>query len=157
MNRREFSILRDAAYAEIASINDVKGHDYAGDNDALANFKEAASALGVSPYTIWYVYFHKHWSAIQTFLKEGDVASEPIEGRIYDAILYLFLLLGLIQDSVVEIEEPVIPTSTDPQCIFVHIQTDRRCELYRGHPGTLHYANLGTQHQLQWTSTEGAA
>lgn len=99
MNRTEFSEFRDKHYADIAQINDVKGHDYAGEEDALANFKEAASEMGVSPYVVWYVYFHKHWSAIRTFLEEGSVRSEPIEGRIHDAILYLFLLLGLVNDA----------------------------------------------------------
>lgn len=150
MNRQEFGILRDAAYKQIASINDVKGHDYAGDEDALANFKEAARQLGVSPYVIWYVYFHKHWSAIQTFLKEGDVASEPIEGRIYDAILYLFLLLGLIQDSVVNPSE-TIALSNDPQCPAKKGAdvVSSRCERFVGHTGP-HYADLGSTYQFQW-------
>lgn len=98
MNRNDFGVLRDEVYKGIVAINDTKGHDYAGEEDALANFKEAAAELGVSPYTIWFVYFHKHWSAIRTFLKEGTVQSEGIEGRIDDAILYLFLLRGLIVD-----------------------------------------------------------
>ena len=98
MNRTEFAVFRDGHYATIAEINDAKGQDYAGYDDALKNFKDAAAEMGVSPYTIWFVYFHKHLSAIRTFLREGEVASEPIEGRIHDAILYLFLLLGLIHD-----------------------------------------------------------
>lgn len=99
MNRENFSTFRDEHYARIAEINDKKGKDYAGDDDALANFKAAAEQLGVSPYTIWAVYAHKHWSAIMSFCKEGQVESEPIEGRIHDAILYLFLLLGLVHDN----------------------------------------------------------
>lgn len=151
MNRAEFSHFRDGHYAQIASINDAKGHDYAGDGDALANFKEAAKQLGVSPYVIWYVYFHKHWSAIQTFLREGDVASEPIEGRVHDAILYLFLLLGLIQDSA--IEEEGVPYENalnfDPQCPSRRSGTHDQCERYIGHVGP-HYAHLGSTHQFQW-------
>lgn len=112
MNREEFSSFRNAHYNRIAQINDEKGHDYAGDQDALANFKDAAEKLGVSPFQVWAVYHHKHQSAIDTFVREGKVQSEPIVGRIHDAILYLFLLLGLIEDGkpipeVVPFSEPV--------------------------------------------------
>jgi hypothetical protein len=41
-----------------------------------------------------------------TFIKEGDVKSEPIEGRIHDVILYCFLLLGLIREK----QECEVPT-----------------------------------------------
>lgn len=99
MEREAFSEFRDGHYAKIAEINDKKGKDYAGDDDAMANFKQAALQLGVTPYVIWAVYAHKHWSAVMSFCKEGQVESEPIEGRIHDCILYLFLLLGLIEDA----------------------------------------------------------
>lgn len=102
MNRDDFDVLREEFFDRIRATNDAKGHDYAGDEDALANFKEAAEHLKdiTDPtFAAWYIYFHKHWSAILTFLKEGDVKSEPIDGRILDANLYLILLLGLIEDK----------------------------------------------------------
>lgn len=104
MDRREFSQFRDQHYAQIAAINDTKGHDYAGDADALRNFKDAARNLGLTPFQVWGVYAGKHWEAIQTFIREGDVASEPIEGRVHDIILYGFLLLGLIEDGKLKVE-----------------------------------------------------
>ncbi len=99
MNREEFDRFRDAQYDIAAGINNAKGKDYAGDDDALKNFKDAAGQLGLTPFQVWGVYAHKHWSAIQSFLREGDVASEPIEGRVHDLIVYSFLLLGLIEEA----------------------------------------------------------
>lgn len=99
MNRVDFVQLMDAHYESITEINRTKGHDYAGDDDALANFKEQAAALGLDPLQVWGVFAGKHWSAIMTFIREGDVKSEPIEGRIHDVILYSFLLLGLIEEK----------------------------------------------------------
>jgi hypothetical protein len=99
MKRAEFESLMEQHYHDIFHINQAKGHDYAGDQDALSNFKTAARMLGLTPEQVWGVYFHKHHSAVMTFLKEGQVESEPIEGRIHDCILYLFLLLGLIEDA----------------------------------------------------------
>lgn len=99
MKRVDYVALMDDHYAKITEINRTKGHDYAGDDDALANFKQAAEKLGLTPEQIWGVYADKHWSAVMTFIKEGDVKSEPIEGRLHDVILYSFLLLGLIEEK----------------------------------------------------------
>lgn len=98
MNRTQFTQLLDEHFAQIREINATKGHDYAGDEDALANFKRQATQLGLSWEQVWGVYCSKHWDAVMTFVREGDVKSEPIEGRIHDVILYCFLLLGLIED-----------------------------------------------------------
>jgi len=99
LNRDNFIKLQDSIFDEVRRLNRVKGHDYAGDNDALANFKRNAKGLGVTPELIWGVYAGKHWDAIQTFVREGDVHSEPIESRIHDLINYLTLLLGLIYEK----------------------------------------------------------
>lgn len=99
MQRRDFVRMLDEQFALITEINRTKGHDYAGDDDALANFKQAGEKLGLTPEQVWGVYADKHWSAVMTFVKEGDVKSEPIEGRLHDVILYSFLLLGLIAEK----------------------------------------------------------
>lgn len=99
MTRDQFLALLDHEFQVIVNINKTKGHDYAGDEDALRNFKEQAAELGLSPEQVWGVFFGKHLKAIHTYVREGAVASEPIEGRVHDAILYLFLLLGLIKEK----------------------------------------------------------
>lgn len=142
MNRRDFDHLRDRHYDLIKSINDAKGKDYAGDEDALANFKDAAKKLGVTPFQVWAVYHHKHQSAIDSFIREGKVESEPIEGRIHDAILYLFLLLGLIAD-----EET--PGSIDKFCLAVDPQRGFVCALEPMHAGP-HTTGKGTREEYVW-------
>lgn len=98
MRRDEFNDLRAKTVEDIFKINDTKGADYAGDEDALGNFKDAARMLGISPEQVWAVYAHKHISAIMSFCQKGQVESEPIEGRIHDVMVYCVLLLGLIED-----------------------------------------------------------
>lgn len=98
MRRSEFNDLRAKAVEDIFKINDTKGADYAGDEDALGNFKDAAAMLGITPEQVWAVYTHKHVSAIMSFCQKGQVESEPIEGRIHDVMVYCVLLLGLIED-----------------------------------------------------------
>jgi hypothetical protein len=99
MNRADFLAMMDDDYASITEINRTKGVDYAGEDDALSNFKDQARSLGLTPEQIWGVYAGKHWSAVTTYIREGDVKSEPIEGRVHDVILYCFLLLGLIREE----------------------------------------------------------
>lgn len=108
MHREEFLALLETEHKKIVEINRVKGHDYAGDEDALANFKREAEDLGMRPEQVWAVYASKHWSAVKTFCREGDVASEPIEGRLQDVILYCYLLLGLIEEKKQELAKKTV-------------------------------------------------
>lgn len=98
MTRKEFQMLMTEQFDRLLEINNRKGHDYAGDSDALDNFKRHAGNLNLTPEQIWAVYASKHWDAVITYCREGAVASEPIEGRIDDALLYLFLLRGLVEE-----------------------------------------------------------
>ena len=99
MTRDQFQSMLKAEFEEILKLNSTKGHDYAGDEDALRNFKEVGKRSGQTPINVWSVYYMKHEMSIETYVREGGLMSEPIEGRIRDAILYLFLLLGLIQEQ----------------------------------------------------------
>ena len=78
-----------------------KAKEYAKEDDRLANFKEAASVLGVHPLTVAMVYWYKHVSAVATFCRKvsaGEVPelSEPIGGRIDDCQEYLDIIAALI-------------------------------------------------------------
>ena len=99
MDRTEFLALLDREHQTIVEINTRKGHDYAGDDDALANFKRQAAALGLKPEQVWAVFAGKHWEAVMTYCREGEVQSEPIKGRIHDIILYSYLLMGLVDEK----------------------------------------------------------
>ncbi len=98
MHRQSFLDLLDREFSKIRKINETKGADYAQEEDALSNFKSAADRLGLTPEQVWAVYGDKHWSAVMTYCRESAVASEPIEGRLHDVILYCFLLLGLVEE-----------------------------------------------------------
>lgn len=99
MNRQDFTLLMQRHFQTVLDLNERKGNDYAGKDDALANFKSAAEQLGLTPIQVWSVYANKHWQAIMTFVRDGKLESEPIEGRILDEITYLFLLLGLLEEQ----------------------------------------------------------
>lgn len=99
MNRRRLLELVDETFGDIAELNNTKGREYADDEEALSNFYNRAKQLDLSPKKVWGIFFGKHIDAIFSYIKREEVLSEPIEGRIDDAILYLILLKGLIEDQ----------------------------------------------------------
>lgn len=109
MIREEFNALVAGRLASSADILTGKGIEYQPDGtDFLGNFKMQAGNWGVSPLVVWGIFLGKHIAAINTYVRTGkESASEPIEGRIDDAINYLLLGAGLIADMrVVEAEKP---------------------------------------------------
>jgi hypothetical protein len=133
MNRQEFLDLLDREYTTIRRINEVKGHDYAGDEDALSNFKVQAVETGITPEQVWHVLCNKHWSAVQTFVREGAVQSEPIESRLRDVILYCFLLMGLIEEKRDLIPEDYLSVENkmvSVPAIFLGTKIDKEKEIH---------------------------
>lgn len=112
------SDFRDAILA-CDSILRRKGHDYTqgadGDWGRLKNFYANGERLGIPPMKVLAVYLNKHLDAIETFLQNGQVESEPIETRIYDAINYLLLLFKMVQfEKRVEDQRLVKPLPPSP-------------------------------------------
>lgn len=82
----------------------VKGGEYAGSADRLANFKRGAELTGVTPLQCLFVYMSKHYDAVATFVRDdarGEVRprSEPITGRLDDLINYCLLAKALLADG----------------------------------------------------------
>ncbi len=100
MSSKEFTDLVNAARARQDGLLLRKGADYTRhSDDRLSNFKRNAEALGLTPFQVWAVYFNKHIDAIMAFVKSGKAESEAIEGRLDDAINYLYLFEGLVQEA----------------------------------------------------------
>ncbi|MEK9630239.1 MAG: hypothetical protein VW076_00015 [Synechococcus sp.] len=81
----------------LINLTDTKGREYANSDDQLANFKRLSEQLGLSSEKVIMVYLAKHLDSIHSYVRnpEQDL-SEPIDGRIDDAILYLILLKASI-------------------------------------------------------------
>lgn len=104
MNQERFERLVDAAIAELRDLLIVKGGEYAGSEDRLANFKRGAQLTGASAQQVLFIYLSKHYDAIATYIRDRATGterrrSEPIEGRIHDAINYLLLLEALVVED----------------------------------------------------------
>lgn len=88
----EILAIREKAHVEYAQRNKLE------EDDAFANFKRHAKNLGLRPEQIWAVYASKHWDGIVSWIAGNETQREPIENRIDDEILYLFLLRGMIHE-----------------------------------------------------------
>lgn len=95
----DISLEIDNTLVEILELNNTKGREYATEEDGLANFKNRAKQMGITPGQVWGIFYGKHSDAIFSYLKGGKALSEPIQGRIDDAILYLILLKALITEG----------------------------------------------------------
>lgn len=111
MRKDRFQNLLKATHDRMVELTATKGEEYANNTifgnseadhmaqDQHANFKRLSEELGMKPEQVLSVYLTKHLDAVKSFLKHGRVYSEPIDGRIDDAILYLILLKGLVVEG----------------------------------------------------------
>lgn len=86
-------------FASCLSVFATKGADYARKEDRLANFREAASAAGITMQQAWSVYAVKHFQALARHARDGRVESEPIEERCKDLANYAALYLLINEDK----------------------------------------------------------
>lgn len=87
----------------IEKLSTLKGGEYAGDIDRLANFRRNAEALGLSMESVWAVYAAKHWDAVMQYIKDLNsgkdrVRLEPLSGRLDDIIVYCILFKAMLDE-----------------------------------------------------------
>lgn len=97
---------------KIEELSSLKGGEYAGDTDRLANFRRNGAALGLPMESIWAVYAAKHWDAIMQYIRDQREGKErqrlePIDGRVHDLIVYCILLLAMLDEAA---EQPKAPS-----------------------------------------------
>jgi hypothetical protein len=88
---------------ELAKLALVKGGEYSGDTDRLANFRRNAENLGLLKESVWAVYAGKHWDSIMQYIKDLQAGvnrprAEKMEGRALDLILYLMLFIAMEEE-----------------------------------------------------------
>lgn len=101
MTAAQYDQITEALNRNRRAIVESKRPEYTeGREDVLSNFKVVAEEIGISPIQVWYTYFRKHIMSIAQFGKNPDITmSEPISGRICDAINYLELLNALVEEG----------------------------------------------------------
>jgi len=99
----EWAELISRTMKSVVGLGRVKGGEYAGDVDRLANFRRNALSAETSMEFVWRVYAAKHWDALMQLeldIRNGRLRerAEPIEGRIDDMITYLILLKAILSE-----------------------------------------------------------
>ena len=89
---------------EMDKLGKLKGGEYAGDNDRLANFRRNAASIGLPMESIWAVYCAKHWDAIMQYVKDENNGVkrerlEGLEGRAMDIIVYMTLFIAMLDEK----------------------------------------------------------
>jgi len=100
MRNEAFAKLLEDEFSKIKLIRENTHLEYAG-RDVFENFNRRAEELGISRKQALGVLMFKHLDTIRKFIygEPGLEGREPIEGRVRDAILYLYLLLGIITED----------------------------------------------------------
>ena len=88
---------------KINQLSALKGGEYAGDTDRLANFRRNAAQTHVPMEVVWSIYYNKHHDAVMQYvqdIQDGVVRdrAEPLSGRVDDMIVYLILLKAILAE-----------------------------------------------------------
>jgi hypothetical protein len=114
----QFDKYQEDLLAQVVEMKSTKGREYANSESRFANFDRLSARLGMSNLQIALVYFTKHMDAIESYVKKGRTYStETIQGRIVDAITYLTLIGGMIQEfeESVPVERRIVAHNLDKQ------------------------------------------
>lgn len=89
---------------EILKLGQLKGGEYAGDNDRLANFRRNADRLGLKMEQVWAVYANKHIDAINQYVHDLSTDTtrprlEGLAGRADDVIVYMILFKAMLIEA----------------------------------------------------------
>ena len=100
---KRYEALLEFVKDEMQSLAKLKGGEYAGDDDRLANFRRNAAALGLPMESVWGVYCAKHWDAIMQYIKDENNGVERerlegLEGRAMDIIVYMTLFIAMLDE-----------------------------------------------------------
>ena len=88
---------------QIRTLSELKGSEYSGDDDRLANFRRNAKNLDLTMEDVWAVYCAKHYDAVMTYIKDLRTGKkrerlESISGRLDDIIVYSILMKAMVRE-----------------------------------------------------------
>jgi len=72
--------------------------EYGSDSNAFENFEGLSAETGLPRCTVLWILFLKHKDGVSAWLNGHRSQRESVKGRIYDMIVYLFLLLGMLEE-----------------------------------------------------------
>ena len=99
MTRDQMQDVMSAVYLECEGLRKAGQAEYSGGEDAFGNFNRLAAALKIDRRKILWIYVSKHFDGIVAYINGHESQREDVHGRINDAIVYLCLLRGMIEED----------------------------------------------------------
>lgn len=110
MTFTDFDKFQEELIAEVYKMRDTKGKEYANSADRFDNFNRLAMKLGINRLQVCNVYLTKHLDAIDQYCRNLQTHStESIRGRVVDAMCYLSLLAGMIEEGELGKDDAKLP------------------------------------------------
>ena len=100
MNYKQLNKIIQKQIQIILKTRDDGQKEYARTEDnVFANFQRVANYVGVCQEQVLMVYLLKHIDGIMAYVNGHKSQRENVSGRITDAIVYLLLLRGMIEEN----------------------------------------------------------
>lgn len=100
MTKPEMDTLMKKIFSIINKTRDAGQAEYArADEDVFANFRRVGSYTGQPKEAVLMTYFMKHIDGIASYINGHTSQREDVTGRITDAIVYLCLLWGMVDEG----------------------------------------------------------
>ena len=100
MKHKEMLGLIKTIFKEVEAIHTQGQKEYAMDEDnVFANFERIANQIKMDKKIILWVYLMKHIDGIASYLNGHRSQREKVQGRLTDAIVYLCILWGMIENE----------------------------------------------------------
>jgi hypothetical protein len=94
------TFMEDVIFPALRGVRESGQKEYAHTPlNAFANFERVSERMGNDRKEVLMVYLEKHLDGIHSFIQGNVSQREPVQGRIKDAIMYLCLLWGMINED----------------------------------------------------------
>ena len=100
MRHIEMMNLMDDISLKIKDMHTKGSQEYAmNQSNVFANFERIAEQTGSDREMVLWIYLMKHIDGIASYLKGHKSQREDVTGRLTDAIVYLCILWGMIEQT----------------------------------------------------------
>ena len=100
MKHADMLKLLSAIFEQVELIHTEGQKEYAMNEDnVFANFERVSEQTGIDREMVLWVYLMKHIDGIASYLKGHRSQREAVQGRLTDAIVYLCILWGMIEED----------------------------------------------------------
>ena len=102
MNYKQLDKIIQSQIQQVLKIRKAGQQEYARNIDnVFANFQRVGKYVGVNQEQVLMVYLLKHIDGIMAYINGHKSQRESVEGRITDAIVYLLLLRGMVENHAI--------------------------------------------------------